>query len=271
MSFKCKTVKTNFHTHTTFADGKNTAEEMILSAIAMGGEAVGFSEHGYTAIDHSWCMMPDVTKEYIKEIRSLSQKYSDKIKVFCGIEADYYTVFDRSEFDYVIGSVHYVEKDGFYIPMDKSAKDTRNGADKYYGGDNTALAKDYFALVSDIVRKTNADIIGHFDVIYKFNEKDPYFDESGHTLSRLATDAIDALLPYKKPFEINTGAISRGYKTLPYPSLQLIDYIGAKGGSVIMSSDSHNKDTVYFALDDAYELLVSRGFSKEKILFYPFS
>lgn len=269
MSFKCGTVKTNFHTHTTFADGKHSAREMILSAIEMGGEAIGFSEHGYTPMDHSWCMMPSTTEEYIKEIRALIPEYADRIKVYCGIEADYYTEFERSKFDYVIGSVHYVEKDGFYIPMDKSAKDTLDGIENYYGGDPVALARDYFSLVADVVRKTDADIIGHFDVIYKFNEKEPFFDENSKELIGIATDAIDALIPYGKPFEINTGAISRGYKTRPYPSSRLIDYIGARGGSVIMSSDSHNRETIYYALDEAYELLATRNFPKANILFYP--
>jgi len=270
MTFKCKTVKTNFHTHTTFADGKHTAEEMILSAIEMGGEAIGFSEHGYTPIDHSWCMLPDATEAYISEINSLKEKYKGKIKIYCGIEADYYTEYDRSKFDYAIGSVHYVEKEGFYIPMDKSAKDTDECTEKFYGGDYLALAKDYFALVGDVLRKTGADIVGHLDVIYKFNEKNPRFDETDKSFLKAATDAIDSLLPYGKPFEINTGAISRGYRTLPYPSVGLIDYIGAKGGRVILSSDSHNANTIYFALDEVYELLMERKFPRDNILFYPF-
>lgn len=270
MTLKCKTVKTNFHMHTTFADGKNTAEEMILAAIEGGGEAVGFSEHGYTPIDHSWCMLPTATEDYIKEINLLKEKYKDKIKVYCGIEADYYTVYEKSKFDFSIGSVHYVEKDGFYIPVDKSAKDTDECTEKLYGGDYLAYVKDYFLLVGDVLRKTGADIVGHLDVIYKFNEKNPRFDETGKEFIRAATDAIDSLLPYGKPFEINTGAMSRSYKTRPYPSAPLIDYIAAKGGKVILSSDSHSSATVYFALDEAYEMLTDRGFPKENILFYPF-
>lgn len=266
MSFKCKTVKTNFHMHTTFADGKNNAEEMILAAIENGGEAVGFSEHGYTPIDHSWCMMPDTTEEYVKEIRSLIPKYADKIKVYCGIEADYYTVFDRSKFDYVIGSVHYVEKEGFYIPMDKSIKDTKDGVNKYYGGDGTALVKDYFSLVADVVRKTDADIIGHLDVIYKFNEKDPYFDETGKELTKIATDAIDALLPYGKPFEINTGAISRGYRTEAYPNDYFLNLIREMGGSLTYSSDAHDARYVFLGFDEAVRRAKNAGFKSFKKL-----
>ena len=31
----------NFHTHTTFCDGKNTAEEMVRAAITAGCPALG--------------------------------------------------------------------------------------------------------------------------------------------------------------------------------------------------------------------------------------
>lgn len=267
---RCRVVKTNFHTHTTFADGKNTAEEMLLSAIERGGEALGFSEHGYTPMDTSWCMSIEGTADYISEIRRLAEKYASQIRVYCGIEADYFTEYDRSRFDYAIGSVHYVLKEGVYIPVDKSADDTDRYVSKLYGGDYLAYARDYFALAGRVIERTGADIIGHFDVLYKFNEKRHRFDEDGDEFLRAATDAIDELLPYGKPFEVNTGAISRGYKREPYPSGRLIDYIADMGGYFIISSDSHSADSVYYALDDAYEMMLSRGVKKERILFYPF-
>ena len=39
--------KSNLHTHTRFADGKHTAEEVVLSAIENGMEVLGFSEHSF--------------------------------------------------------------------------------------------------------------------------------------------------------------------------------------------------------------------------------
>ena len=59
-------IKTNFHTHTTFCDGKNTAEEVVLSAIEKGFSAIGFSGHGYTPFDLRYCMQD--MEGYIKEI-----------------------------------------------------------------------------------------------------------------------------------------------------------------------------------------------------------
>ena len=58
--------------------------------------------------------------------------------------------------------------------------------------------------------------------------------------------AVDKLLPFDVPFEINTGAISRGYRTSAYPHEDIIAYIKENGGRLILSSDSHAVDTIAF-------------------------
>ena len=50
-------MKTNYHTHTIWCDGKNTVEEMILSAMEKGFDAIGFSSHS-TYPDDSACTVP---------------------------------------------------------------------------------------------------------------------------------------------------------------------------------------------------------------------
>ena len=65
----------NFHTHSTFCDGKNTVEEVALAAIEKGFCAIGFSGHGYTDYDLRYCMKN--TDGYIAEIKNLKEKYYD--------------------------------------------------------------------------------------------------------------------------------------------------------------------------------------------------
>ena len=48
--------KINLHSHTTYCDGNNTAEEMVLAAIQSGFDVFGFSGHSYLDFDDSWCM-----------------------------------------------------------------------------------------------------------------------------------------------------------------------------------------------------------------------
>ena len=260
----------DFHTHTTFSDGKNTPVEVIEHAIKLGMPSIGISDHSYTRIAVGWCIESDSrTDEYIAEINRLKAIYKDRIEVLCGIEEDYFACDDLSRFDYSIGSVHHVIKDGCYLDVDKSVANTNEIIDSHYRGDAYAYAEDYYSLVGDVLRKTGADIIGHFDLITKFNERSYRFDEVNGRYKKAVTDAIDALLPYCRPFEVNTGAISRGYRTSPYPSLRLLEYINSKGGCVLLSSDSHRADTLNFSFDDALVLVRAAGFSSERIVTSP--
>ena len=69
------------------------------------------------------------------------------------------------------------------------------------------------------------------------------------------TNAVKALIPYNIPFEINTGAISRGYRTEPYPDKALTDYIKQKGGTLLLSSDAHSAENLSFRFDDFENML----------------
>lgn len=239
----------DLHVHTTFSDGANTPEEMIIAAINKGMVRIGFSDHAHTPFDESYCMSKESTEQYRREISELKQKYQGQIEVLCGIEQDYYSDLSTSGFDYVIGSVHYLKMEDSFVPVDDEAKYLQDAAKRYFGGDIYGVVKEYYKTVADVVEKTQADIIGHFDLITKFNEDGSLFDETDARYVKFYTDAVDRLIKCGKPFEINTGAISRGYKTAPYPSKPIRDYIKSCGGSFILSSDSHSKDTLCFGFE----------------------
>ena len=58
-------LKTNYHTHSTFCDGKDTPEEMVKTAIEKGFDVIGFSGHGYVK-DSSYAMTRENTEKYIE-------------------------------------------------------------------------------------------------------------------------------------------------------------------------------------------------------------
>ena len=62
--------KSNIHSHTTFVDGRDTAEEMVLAALRLGFHTLGFSEHGHA--DYDDCSMtPAQEPAYRAEILRL--------------------------------------------------------------------------------------------------------------------------------------------------------------------------------------------------------
>ena len=116
----------DLHVHTTYCDGKNTPEEMVLSAIEKGLDTLGFSVHSYMDFDLSYCIQKERIEDYKNEINALKEKYRDKIEILCGVELDYLSVMDVSGFDYKIGSVHYVKTcDGYEaVDLDENAFST---------------------------------------------------------------------------------------------------------------------------------------------------
>ena len=76
--------KINLHTHTSFCDGKNSPEEMILSAIQKGFTALGFSGHSLFPFARSWHIAPREFSLYEKEILRLKEKYSSQIQILLG-------------------------------------------------------------------------------------------------------------------------------------------------------------------------------------------
>lgn len=239
-------MRADFHVHTTFCDGKDSPRRTVQAAIEMGLEAVGFSAHSYTDFDESYCIKKADIPAYRAEIAALQAEFSDKIRVFCGVEQDLYSAESTEGYDYVIGSVHYVEKDGRFYPVDNDAATFERVCCEAFGGDYYAFAETYFAAAAKLCERVRPDLIGHFDLISKFNENGKYFDENHPRYIAAWQAALDALLPAGIPFEVNTGAVFRGYRTVPYPSELQLRYIAAHGGCVLLSGDAHSADGLCF-------------------------
>lgn len=247
----------NFHTHSVFCDGENTLEETVLSAIKKGFSSIGFSGHGYTDYDLSYCMKN--TDGYIKEIKELKEKYRDKIEIYLGVEEDAFCPQKREDFDYIIGSCHYLYIDGKYYSIDTSPEYLKEAL-KALGGDASLLAESYYSKFCEYILKRKPDIIGHFDLITKFDEMEKALFLEDERYNAIAEKYLKKALKADCVFEVNTGAVSRGYRTKPYPSENLLYIIKKEGGRVILSSDSHSADTLDFWFSEAKKMLKDIGF-----------
>lgn len=109
-------------------------------------------------------------------------------------------------------------------------------------------------------KKPQCDIIGHFDLLTKFNENHDIFDEKSDKYLSAAEEAVNTLAKNDVLFEVNTGAISRGYRTTPYPSPEIMKMIKSAGGKVTFSSDCHKADNLLYGFDNALSYIKSFGF-----------
>jgi len=251
----------NLHTHTTYCDGAQSAEAMIDAAIAKGCASIGFSEHSHVwFVEKKYSMSPGTTRKYIAEISALKEKYADRIEIYLGIELDYCTDHIPDGLDYIIGSVHNVQKGYEFVTADHNVKEQQWLIDKHYGGDYIAFAEAYYATVAGVAKKTKADIIGHFDVMAKNNINGCLFDEMNPKYVSAALGAMDEILKDCRLFEVNTGAMHRINKPDPYPSPFLLKELRKRGGEVILSSDSHAVSSLCYKFNEMRELLIACGY-----------
>ncbi len=255
----------DIHVHTRYCDGKNTPEEIVEKAIELGFKSIGISGHSYTDFDLSFCMDLHNTKKYTDDINYLKLKYP-QIDVLLGVERDYYYTPDGVDYDYVIGSMHYVEKNGVLMSVDESEEVFVSNVQKYFDGDYRAFVENYYEKLKDIVTRTNADIVGHIDLVSKFNDNNKYFDEDAEWYKACVIGALEKIAENKPIFEVNTGAMSRGYKTKPYPAKFILEEIKRIGCDIIITSDCHNADNLGYAFDDAVRLATDCGFDRVKLL-----
>lgn len=239
----------DYHVHTIFSDGKDTPEAVAAAAYQRGFAALGFSDHSHTDHDPSYCMRREQYPEYRARIAALKVTYAGKMDIFCGVEQDGFSAEPTDGFDYVVGSLHYMKIAGEFVEVDGSAEILKAAAEKYFGGDILSVAECYYETLTERILPMQPDIIGHFDLISKFNEGNALFPESDGRYRNAWKKAADALLTLGVPFEVNTGAISRGYRTEPYPSPEIMTYLAEKGGTFLLSSDSHSADTLGYAFE----------------------
>ena len=247
--------KCNLHTHTTYCDGSNTPEEMVKEAIRIGCHTLGFSGHAMADLQGSadWAISLSKIPAYRDELLALKQKYASEIEILIGLELDYYSP-KPDWVEYTIGSVHQLKVGGgVEIPVDLDYHQVYDLVGQVYGGDFMAYAKDFYALSADVANRTQCDIVGHFDLVTKFNEKYHYLDESDPRYQAMALEALDVVMEKDVLFEMNTGAISRGWKTTPYPAPFLLKRMVEKKGRVILNSDAHSCENLLFHFEESVE------------------
>lgn len=259
--------KQNLHIHTTYADGKDKPEEIILEAINKGFASIGFSEHSYMHFsNYPYQMTVEKMAEYKKEIRSLKAKYQGIIDIFCGLELEFYSDVPTNGFDYLIGSVHYLEFGGKPLGFDRGLQETLEYVRDNFGGNALAFAKKYYETVACLPQREKFDIIGHFDILTKNNEAGKFIDTSAKEYLDAGLEAIHALRGKIPFFEINTGAISRGYRTSPYPQMEFLKEFNRCGFGVVITSDCHDKNYLDCFYSESKQMLAEAGFKSKWIL-----
>lgn len=252
--------KSNVHSHTNRVDGRDSAEDMVRAALALGFHTLGFSEHGHA--DYDDCSMsPEQEPLYRAEILGLREKYAGQIELLLGYEHDWLSPANVAAYDYYIESVHYLPTpDGGYFSVDWTRPRLEAARDAFYGGDMYALCRHYFETVCQSIEGTGAAILGHIELVMKFNEARDLFDDGDARYLGPALECATLAAESGRLVEVNTGAVARGYRTQPYPGEAMLRRVREAGGRIILTSDCHNKDFLDCHFAEAAALARACGF-----------
>ncbi len=254
----------NLHTHCVYCDGKDTIEEVIKEAILLGFDFLGFSSHSYMSFSPVFSLKPEDEAKYKNEIKALKEKYKREINILCGIEFEMLSSVSDcklADYDYTIGSAHYFKIGEEYVAYDRDAKTVKNVIDTYFSGDALKFAKAYYENMCKLKDIWDFDIIGHFDLITKNPEIEQFFSESKKYRS-YALEALHCLKEKFDVFEINTGAIARGYRKTPYPAPFILKEMNNIGCKMIITSDCHNKNFLNIHFKESLDLMKECGFKE---------
>ena len=263
-------IKSNLHTHSTFCDGKNTPEENVLSALQKGISVLGFTSHSMYPFWAETYMQPEQFSSYCAEIHRLQKKYSGQITIRLGFEADFipgvsvpkmenYASFAP---DYLIGSIHFIfQREGVFA-VDHKPEILQEGAQKYYKGDMRSLIGDYFELQKEMLEKGDFALLGHPDLVRKFNEKNPLFSENEEWYKSELKEMAKAVAKKGIATEINSGAISRGWLTKPYPSEYFLTLLHDSGVPVAITADAHASENLDCAFAESRVLAKKAGYTE---------
>lgn len=155
-------------------------------------------------------------------------------------------MIEAHDWDYVIGSVHYIGDWGFDNPDNLEQWDRVSVEQAYC---------DYFELVAASAQSGMFDIIGHPDLIKKFGHRPP--DDS-----RRVDGAIEAMLEAVKRagccLEISSAGLRKPVGEI-YPSRKIVERAARLGIPFAFGSDAHAPGEVGHAWRDCAELLLACG------------
>lgn len=255
------------HVHSKLCDGKNTLDELAVTAWKAGLKTLGFSGHSHTPCDIEYCMTRSRTALYRAQVAKLKERYAGKMDILCGLEWDLNSDDDPTAYDYTIGSAHYVRgpKTGRYYEIDFRPADLAACIQDDFDGDGLAVVEAYFRNVEQVVAH-KPTILGHFDLIKKINGGNKFFDEDAPRYHAAAGAALEAAAAAGVVMEVNTSGVYRGYRKDFFPGEALLRRWRELGGEVVITADAHEAKALTFGYEEAAAQLKDLGYDHVQVL-----
>lgn len=259
------------HARESSAHGQSSLHELLDRAVAIGLEAYGLSQHA--PVSDARFLYDDEREAgldldgrmaqfqaYASASAAAVEAYRDRIEVLRGLEAevvpadsyatDTQRLRARFQFDYVVGSVHWVDDQ----PIDVSPGHFATAVER--AGGLPALLARYYDDLAAMVEALRPEVLGHFDLPRLFSEGEPAHEDARVRAARSA--ALELIGRHGALLEVNTAGIRKGLGS-PYPVSAVLIEGRDLGVRFTLSDDSHHVDHVGAGLAEGRAHLLSAG------------
>ena len=257
----------NFHSHSKYCDGKGELADYVKAAAINNVFSMGFSSHAPTPFDCKWTMKKENFPAYLKDIARL-QVDNPNMEIYKSLELDFIpgivSPFDyKAELDYLIGSIHFVEKfpDGRPWEIDNTHAVFLDGLENIFNNNFRDAIVRYFELTREMIFASAPDIIGHLDKIKIQNVDGKFFTESDSWYREEVLKTLKLIDQAELIVEVNTRGWYQKKTTETYPSKWILDIIRERDIAITLSSDAHHPDDLINGFQHAAKILHDIGFT----------
>lgn len=251
--------------------GSSTLREMLDAALARGLRIYGVSNHAPPS-DARFLYDDERRKGFGLEQRlaqfdtyaALSagavEDYAGRLEVLRGFEAevvpaasyvsDMRLLRDRYAFEYVVGSVHFVDE----MAIDESQERFADAVTRQNGLERLLVR--YYTQVAEMAEALRPEVIGHFDLPRLLSEGD--LAHESRSVVAAANRALEVVADVGSLLEVNTAGYRKGLRT-PYPEARVIRRAAELQIELTISDDAHSARHVGAGLELAREYLLACG------------
>ena len=245
-------MRIDLHNHTTLCNhATGTMDEYVQKAILSKIDVFGFSCHAPMPFDLKYRMSLKESEAYEKDIINLKEKYKNNITILLGYEVDYmnessylYENILNAKVDYLIGSVHFLDKWGFDNPEFIGAYENKN---------IDLIWKEYFQTLTNMVKTKYFDIVGHLDLIKTFK----FFPKNN--INNIAMETMEEIKKSNMVLEINSSGLRKSIKE-QYPSKNLLQVAYDLNIPITFGSDAHSIEQIGYGYNDVVKIAKEVGY-----------
>jgi histidinol-phosphatase (PHP family) len=251
----------DYHTHTPLCfHAQGEPEAFVDAALAAGLTEYGISDHAPQVPEpfDDWRMLEASLPDYFLWVERARIRAAGRIPIRVGLECDWLpgcepwiaNLAARHDWDYLIGSVHYLDTWDF---------DNPKWLGRWAESDVAEVWTRYWKTYAQMAESGLFDILGHPDLVKKFGHTPP------GDLARYYEPAVNAIAAAGCLIELNTAGWHKPCAEA-YPAAGFLELACSAGVPLVLSSDAHAPNEIGRDFARAIALAKAAGYRETTLI-----